>query len=348
MPPARGVWVLVEYKNEKLQDGSLELVGEGRTLAEKMSQELAAVILGEVPGEQIGLLARHGAARILSIQHTALGDDSVETHTQVLSAAIEQYSPDVVLSVHSVDGADLAGRLAARLGTGLVTGCDRVDVSEEGLLAATRPVYGNKASATYVCRTGKPQMATVNPDAVDLKIPDPTATAEVVNLPVDIEPESSRTQVVDFLPGDPRSMAVTEADIVVAGGMGLGSRANFKLVEELADVIGGSVAATRPAVDEEWLPLEKQVGLTGKTVRPKLYIACGISGAIQHTMGMKDAGAIVAINKDRDAPIFKMADVSVVGDVLEVLPALTVRLREVLAERPKPGAGEVLDALSDS
>jgi electron transfer flavoprotein alpha subunit len=190
-------------------------------------------------------------------------------------------------------------------------------------------------------------MATINPDAVEVRPPDPAATAGMATLPVGADLPEPKTRVVDFIKGDPRSVPLTEAGIVVAGGKGLGCGENFKLVADLADAIGGSVAASRPAVDEEWVGRERQVGLTGKTVRPRLYIACGISGAIQHTMGMKDAATIVAINIDRNAPIFKLADVCVVGDVLEVLPALTARLRQVLANGPgKPDPGQVLDAVS--
>ena len=348
MCPVKGVWALIEHRNGELLDGSLELVGEGRKIADKINQELTAVLPGNIPSEQIELLAQFGATRILAIEHPALSPYSVESYSQVLSDVIEKQSPEIVLSVDSVNGTDLACRLAARLETGLVTSCERVDVNSEQLLVQTKPVYGGKASAAFVCSTAKPQMATVNPDAIELKMPDTKGTAEVISLKASLKPEKPHTQTVDFIPGDPRSVDLTEAEIVIAGGKGLGSQSNFKLVRELAEVIGGAVGATRRAVDDEWVTADKQIGLTGKTVRPKLFIACGISGAIQHTMGMKDARAIVAINLDRNAPIFKIADVGVVGDVLEVLPILTAQLREVLQQNPKPGINEVLDAIGES
>ena len=348
MSSAKGIWVLIEQQDEELQDGSLELVGEGRKIAEKMDEELTAVTLGNILSEQVALLAQHGATRILSIEHPALNEYSVETYSQVVSDVIEKHSPDVVLSVHSINGADLVCRVAARLGTGLVTACDRVDVSSEKLLVPVKPVYGGKAAATFCCPTAKPQMATVNLDALELKTPDTSLTAELVSLKASLEPEKPQTQAVGFIPGDPRLMDLTEAEVVVAGGKGLGSQENFKLIHELADVLGGSVGATRVAVDDEWVDRDRQIGLTGKTVRPKLFIACGISGAIQHTMGMKDSKIIIAINKDRNAPIFKVADVGVVGDVLEVMPVLTAQLREVMQQNPKPGINEVIDAVSDS
>jgi len=348
MCPVKGVWVLIEQQDEVLQDGSLELVGEGRNIADKLNAELTAITLGNIPSEQAEPLAHHGANRILSIEHPALSHYSVETYSQILSDVIEKHSPDVVLAVHSVNGADLTCRVAARLETGLVTACDRVDVSSEKLLVPVKPIYGGKAAATFCCPTYKPQMATLNLDALELKTPDTSRTAELVNLKASLEPEEPQTQIAGFIPGDPRSMDLTEADVVIAGGRGLGSQENFKLVHELADVLGGSVGATRMAVDDEWINRERQVGLTGKTVRPKLFIACGISGAIQHTMGMKDSRVIIAINTDRNAPIFKIADVGVVGDVLEVMPALIAQLREVIQQNPRPGADEVLDAVGDS
>ncbi len=342
MLSAKGVWVLIEHQNGKLRDGSLEIVGEGRKVADNMNEELTAVILGSIPDEQVRLLAQYGARRILSIEHPALTPYSVEIHTQVLSDVIEKHSPDVVLLVHSVNGADLACRLASRLDTGLVTGCDRVDVNSEKLLVQTKPIYGGKASATFVCPTAKPQMATINLDALELRTPDTKGAAEVTSLKVSLEPEKPQTQTVGFIQGDPGAIDLTEAETVIAGGIGLGSQSNFKLIEELAEVIGGTIGATRRAVDEEWVIAEKQIGLTGKTVKPKLFIACGISGAIQHTMGMKDSRIIVAINTDRNAPIFKIADVGVVGDALEVLPLLVAELREVLAKNRKLGT-EVKD-----
>lgn len=345
MCPAEGVWVLIEQQGEELQDGSLELVGEGRRIADKMHKDLTAVVLGSILDEQANLIAQHGAGRILIVEHPALNQYSVELHSQVLADVIRSQSPDVVLSVHSINGADLACRVAARLETGLVTASDRVDVNEEKLLVAVKPIYGGKASASFICPSARPQMATLNIDALALKTPDPMTTADEVRLKANLEPEKPKTQTVDFIPGDPRAMDLTEAEVVVAGGRGLGSKTNFKLVYELADVLGGSVGATRRAVDEEWITSDRQVGLTGRTVRPRLFISCGISGASQHTMGMKDSKAIVAVNTDRKAPIFEIADVGVVGDALEVIPELIARLREVMSQNSEP---KVADAISDS
>jgi electron transfer flavoprotein alpha subunit len=324
----KGVWALLEKRNEEVADGALELLGEGRRIADKLNKDLSAVVLGNILEEQVDLLAQHGAKRILSIGDQALIRNSLEISSQVLSDAIQQHSPDVVLSIHSINGADLACRIAARLNTWLFTACDRLDVNDEKLLVAVKPIYGGKASASFICPSARPQMATINIDALELKRPDTKATADVVPLKTDVTQETPMIQTVGFLPGDPRAIDLTEAEIVVAGGRGLGSESKFQLVQQLADVLRGSVGATRWAVDEKWLTPDRQVGLTGKTVRPEVYIACGISGASQHTMGMKDSKIIIAINKDRKAPIFEIADVGVIGDVLEVIPALVARLNE--------------------
>jgi electron transfer flavoprotein alpha subunit len=348
MSPAKGVWVLIEQHGEELQDGSLELVGEGSKIAEKLNEELTAVTLGNIPGEQVEHLAHHGAKRIICIENPALSQYSVENYSLILADVIQQQSPEIILSVHSINGSDLACRVAGLLGTGMVTACDRVDVSGEKLLVQVKPVYRGKAAATFCCQEGRPQMATLNLDAMELKTPDTRLTAEVVNLQSLLEPDLRKTEVVGFIPGNPKLMDLTEAEIVVAGGKGLGSKDNFKLVHELADVLGGSVGASRVAVDDEWIARERQIGLTGKTVRPKLFIACGISGAIQHTMGMKDSKVIIAINIDRNAPIFKIADVGVIGDVLQVMPVLTAQIREVMQQNPKPSIDEVVDAVADA
>ena len=233
MSPAKGVWVLIEHQDEKLPDGSLELVCEGRKVADKMNEELTAVISGNILDEQVPLLTQFGAERILCIEHPALNEPSIELYSQVLSDVIEKQSPSVVLSIDNVKGADLASRVAAQLETGLVISCDRVDVSSEKLLLQTKPVYGGKASATFVCPTARPQMATISLDALELKSPDTARTAEVVNLKADTQLEERRIQTVGFIKGDPRTIDLTEAEIIVDGGKGLGSPESFKLIEEL-------------------------------------------------------------------------------------------------------------------
>ncbi len=345
--PSKGVWVLVAHRDGDLADGSLELLGEGRVVADRMNEVLTAVILGTLPDERVTRLAHFGADRILFVEHPALDEGFVESHTQVLWRVIEKQAPSVVLSINSIDSEDLVTRVAARLETGVVTCCDKVAVSG-GLLQQTRPVYGGRASATFICPAARPQMATFNPDALELKLPDKTRTANVKRVRIDVELDKPQILSLGLIKGDPRTIPLTEAEIIVDGGRGLGSREGFKLVEELADVVGGSVGATRMAVDEGWTTSERQIGQTGRTVKPKLIMACGVSGALQHTMGMKEAKLIVAINPDRNAPIFSVADVTVVGDALQLLPILTAQLREVLAQNPEPTVNYVVGVFHDS
>jgi electron transfer flavoprotein alpha subunit len=212
------------------------------------------------------------------------------------------------------------------------------------MLVDTKPVYAGKAAAMCTTAGTKPQMATVSLDALDLKTPNPKNTTEVIVLKPEFQSPPARVRKVGFIKGDPKSIPLTEADIVVCAGMGITAKENLRLVEDLANAIGGSVAATRRVVDEGWVGLPRQVGLTGKTVRPKLYIACGVSGAIQHTLGMKDSRSIIAVNIDKNAPIFKIADVAILGDVLKVLPVLTAHLKQALAQVKKPTVGDVLNA----
>jgi electron transfer flavoprotein alpha subunit len=342
--PENSVWALLEIIDGKPGDGSLELVGEAARLAEKLKSVTVIVLLGNLPADQVALLTHHGAKIIAFIEHPALSDASAEINASLFADQIKKYSPRIVLAVHNINGADLASRIATILNIGLVTACDRVDTNTDGQLVNTKPIYAGKAAASSVTITTKPQMATVNPNALDLKTPNPKNTSETITITPDVQPPAARTRKVGFVKGDPRSIPLTEAEIVICVGMGITKKENLKAVEDLANVIGGSVAATRRVVDEGWIGLPRQIGLTGKTVHPKLYIACGVSGAIQHTMGMKDSRAIIAINIDRNAPIFKIADVAILGDVNKVVPVLTAHLKQALAQVVKPTVGDVLNA----
>jgi electron transfer flavoprotein alpha subunit len=342
--PEKAVWALLEQQEGRLADGSLELIGETARLAQKLKTETVALVPGTMPADHVNLLAAHGAKRVVFVDHPALAEPSVELHAGLLASVIKIHSPEIVLAIHSVTGSDLAVRIATELGVGLVTACDRVDTNPERILVDTKPVYAGKAAAMCATTGIKPQMATLNLDALDLKTPNPKNTAEVITLTPEFQSRPARVRKVGFIKGDPKSISLTEAEIVVCAGMGIGTKQNLRMVEDLANAIGGSVAATRRVVDEGWVGLPRQVGLTGKTVRPKLYIACGVSGAIQHTLGMKDSRSIIAINTDKNAPIFKIADVAILADVLKVLPALTAHLKQALAQVQKPTVGDVLNA----
>ncbi len=328
MPSEGGVCVLAEQRGGQLQEVSLELVSEGRKLADKLGEQLSAVVVGSDIAELAQPLIHLGADKVWLLDSPLLATYCPEFYTDALAHLIETNRPTIVLSGDTAIGQDLAPRLAARLKTGLVTECTALSLDQEGLVVLTKPSYGGKASSIVVCPKARPQMATVKPGIMDTGTPDPSLTAEVVKLTPECSGEL-KTKVVDFIKADPKTISLSEAESIVAGGGGTGSTENWRLIEELAEALGASVAASRVAVDARWAGSDRQVGQTGKTVNPKLYIACGISGAIQHTMGMKDAKMIIAINKDRNAPIFKMADVSIVGDLMEIVPAIIQRLREL-------------------
>ena len=326
--PSEGVWVLTEQSGGQLHDISLEMVSEGRKLADKLSMPLGAVVAGSNINKLAEPLAQHGADKVWLLDSPNLATYNAELYTDALACLIERNHPDIVLSGDTSIGKDLAPKLAARLKTGLVTECTALSLNEEGLIVLTKPSYSGKASSTVVFHKARPQMATIKPGIMDIGIPDPSRTAEVVKIANGFNGKA-KTKVIDFIKADPKTVNITEAELIVAGGGGAGNFENWKLVEEMADAMGASLAGSRIAVDAGWITSNRQVGQTGKTVSPRLYIACGISGAIQHTMGMKDSKVIIAINKDRNAAIFKLADVKVIGDMVEIVPEITQQLLEL-------------------
>lgn len=327
-----GVWVIAEQRGGKLQDVSLELVSEGKKVADKLLVKLNAVLLGSNITELVPNLAYHGADKVWVLDNPALANYCPEFYTDALTDLIQANQPTLVLCGHTSIGQDLAPRLAARLKTGLVTGCTSLLVEKGGVIAYSKPSYGDKASTNIVFAKGKPQIASIKPGIMDIATPNTRRTAEVIPVNPRFEHEP-KARVVNFIKGDPKTVSLTEAEVIVSGGGGVGGTENWHLIEEMTEALGASVAASRVAVDAGWVKSERQVGQTGKTVCPQLYIACGISGAIQHTMGMKDSKLIIAINKDRNAPIFKLADVKVVGDLRQILPAITSQIRELTKSR---------------
>jgi electron transfer flavoprotein alpha subunit len=322
MSADKGIWVLAEYDEGGLSDVSLELLSEGRRFADKFGDELSAVLVGHDNPALVNRLSEHGADRVYLVDSPLL-DNSVELQAQALSSLVREQKPRILLCGVTSFGRDIAARLAAALKAGLASNCTALDLSEDGLLLQTKPVYRERASATLICPTARPQIATVVPGVMDIKRAKIAKQAEVIRVDPRLDSSVPCAKVVRFVKGDPKTMSLDEAPIIVSGGRGVGSRENFQLLEKLAGVLGGVVAGSRIAVDEGYIPSTKQVGQTGKTVTPKLYIACGISGSVYHTMGMKDSKTIVVINKDRNAPMFNMADLGIVGDLLEIVPAIT-------------------------
>jgi electron transfer flavoprotein alpha subunit len=324
------ILIVAEHKDSDLKKVTFEMLGEGTRIAEKLGGVVEAALLGLALDSTVDALAHYGAARVYLADDPSLEQYSGESYTTVLAGLIEKVEPVVVLLGATTQGKDLAPRVAARLGLGLASDCTALEVTPDGRLIITRPVYGGRAIATVMEKT-TPQMATVRPNIMAPLEPDLSRAAPVEKLTV--ETGDIRTKVIDLIQESGRQqVGLAEAEIIVSGGRGLKGPENFCLLEELADVLGAAVGASRAAVDAGWIDHSHQVGQTGRTFTPSLYIACGISGAVQHLAGMKTTKCIVAINKDPEAPIFKAADYGIVGDLFEVVPILTEEFKKALQQ----------------
>jgi electron transfer flavoprotein alpha subunit len=327
----KGVWVYIEQFQGKARSVGLELLGQGRILADSMGQELAAVLIGDDVAPLARDLFASGADKVYLIEGTEYKHYSTDAYTIAITDLIHTYKPAVILMGATNDGRDLGPRVACRVGTGLTADCTSLGIDEEsGLVAWTRPAFGGNIMATILCPNHRPQMGTVRPNVFKRPEPDMSRSGELVRVASKVKAADIRTKLIEILSlADTASCNLEEAEFIVAGGRGMGKPENFVLIEELAAVLGGAVGASRAAVDAGWKPAIHQVGQTGKTVAPKVYIACGISGAIQHLAGMSTSDIIIAINKDADAPIFKSANFGIVGDVLEVLPILIEEIKKL-------------------
>ena len=324
------VLIVAEHRDGDLKKVTFEMLGEGTRIAEKLGGAAEAALLGSDVSGLTDALAHYGAAKVYLADDPSLEKYSGEGYTTVLAKLIRKAEPVVVLLGATNQGKDLASRVAARLGLGLASDCTAFDVAAGGRLVITRPVYGGRAIATVVEKT-TPQMATVRPNVTAPLEPDALKTAPVERLAMEIG--HIRAQVIGLVQeSGQQQVGLAEAEIIVSGGRGLKGPENFCLLEELADVLGAAVGASRAAVDAGWIDHSHQVGQTGRTVTPNLYIACGISGAVQHLAGMKTAKYIVAINKDPEAPIFKVADYGIVGDLFEAVPILTEEFKKILQQ----------------
>ncbi|MDR1732833.1 MAG: electron transfer flavoprotein subunit alpha/FixB family protein [Synergistaceae bacterium] len=325
----RGVWVFAEQRAGKLQNVVFELLGEGRRLADELKTDLSAVLLGDGVGGLCQSLIESGADRVFCADSSTLSDYTTEAYTAVIADLVREKKPEIFLLGATHIGRDLGPRLSARLGSGLTADCTGLAIDpEQKLLLQTRPAFGGNLMAVIVTADHRPQMSTVRPGVMKKLTPDPKRAGTVEPVKVDVDPLKLRTRVREFVRTVQKTVDLTEAEVIVAGGRGLGGAEGFRLVEELAETLGGVVGASRAAVDSGWITPDHQVGQTGKTVRPLLYVACGISGAIQHLAGMQNSKCIVAINKTSTAPIFEVADYGIVGDVRQVLPLMIEELRQ--------------------
>jgi electron transfer flavoprotein alpha subunit len=319
----QGVWVFLEQMDGQIRNVGHELLGEGRKLADAMGQELAGVMIGDKVEHLAKDVFSSGADKIYLLESPEYKDYSTDGYTGALTDLIDTYKPSVILMGATNNGRDLGPRVACRVGTGLTADCTDLGIDEEtGLVAWTRPAFGGNIMATILCPDHRPQMGTVRPKVFKRPKQDLSRTGEIVHVESKVNAKEIRTKLIDIARVCTTSCNLEESEIIISGGRGMGKPENFVLIEELAKVLGGVVGASRAAVDAGWKPHMHQVGQTGKTVGPKVYFACGISGAIQHVAGMSSSDIVVAINKDADAPIFKVADYGIIGDTMEVLPVL--------------------------
>jgi electron transfer flavoprotein alpha subunit/NAD-dependent dihydropyrimidine dehydrogenase PreA subunit len=324
-----GVWVYCEYRNGALAPVSLELLGIGSRLAASRGVKLSALLLGHQTGETAQKLIGHGADIVYVADHEVLQHFNEDVYTALTTGLVREHRPEIVLAGATAIGRSFIPGVATELETGLTADCTRLEIREEdGVLLQTRPAFGGNIMATIVCEQSRPQMATVRPKVMRELEFDAARAGEIVPVALPQTVLQSKVKVLESVIAGESNVNIQEADILVSGGRGLDSPKGFELIRQLADVLGAKVSASRAVVDAGWIPYPHQVGQTGKTVAPKLYFACGISGAIQHVAGMQSAETIVAINRDKDATIFDVADFGIVGDLFEVIPKLIRKLEE--------------------
>ena len=331
----RGIWVYIEQADHQAQHVGLELLHAARDLADTTGEELTAVILADDTTELVEQVKPYGADSILAVDCPQCAQYVTDVYTELLHGLICEYKPSAVLIGATENGRDFAPRVSCRLKTGLTADCTALGIdAESGDVAWTRPAFGGNLMATIMCENTRPQMGTIRPGVFKKAAPQEGAAPEVVKVSIPVPADTIRTKLVESISEVAAEMIKLEdAEIIVSGGRGVAGPEGFEnYIKPLADALGGAVGASRAAVDSGWIPHVHQVGQTGKTVAPKLYIACGISGAIQHQAGMSGSDCIVAINKDPDAPIFSIADYGIVGDLFQVLPIMTQEIKKLKGE----------------
>ncbi len=329
----KGVWVFAEQRGGELNKVALQLLGIGRKLANDLGEELCAVLPGNDVQNLALELSAGGADKVYLVEDPKLANFQTDAYTKVMSDLIGKYKPAIVLYGATHIGRDLAPRVAQRTYTGLTADCTELEIDPETrLLQQTRPAFGGNIMATILCKNHRPQMSTVRPGVMQAQEPDLEKTFAIVKETVDLSGCNLKTQILEIVKEAHHAVQIEDAHIIVSGGRGVKSAEGFKVLEELAKVMGGEVGGSRVAVEKGWIPQVQQVGQTGKSVRPELYVACGISGSIQHMAGMQGSNIILAINKNADAPIFKIAHYGIVGDLFEVVPLLTEAVKKYREE----------------
>ena len=324
----KGVWVFAEQREGKLTPVSLELLGKAQELAEQLNEEVSALLLGFQVSAMADTLIKHGAEKVFLAEHSALKDYRTIAYTEVVEELVKEHKPNILLMGATHVGRDLAPRVSRRVGVGLTADCTELTIDpDEGILLQTRPAFGGNVMATITNRYSRPQMATVRPGVMEPQAR-PENRGDVISQEVSLSEERIGLKVLEMVREEKKGVNLTDAKVIVAGGRGVGEADGFSVVKELAVALGGEVAGTRVAVEEGWIPADRQVGQTGQSVRPELYVACGISGAIQHRAGMMNSRYIIAINKDPRAPIFQVADWGLVGDLYDVVPEMISQLKK--------------------
>ncbi|MBM9604245.1 electron transfer flavoprotein subunit alpha [Desulfopila inferna] len=324
-----GVWVYCEFRKSALAAVSLELLGIGRKLADKRGVKLAAVLIGDGIQKTAAELIGYGADTVYAVEHPQLGNFAEDSYAAIVTRLISEHRPEIVLAGATAIGRSFIPGVATTLNAGLTADCTSLEIrDEDGALLQTRPAFGGNIMATIECPRSRPQMATVRPKVMKANEYDPARQGDIVTVTTQPEELQSRIKVVESVVASQGNVNIQESDILISGGRGLDSEKGFELIRKLAETLGADVSASRAVVDAGWIPYPHQVGQTGKTVAPKLYVACGISGAVQHVAGMQSAEAIVAINRDKNAPIFDIADFGIVGDLNEIIPKLITRIEE--------------------
>ncbi len=342
----KGVFVFAQQVDNVLDGVAFELLGKGKDLAKDLGTDVTAVLIGSNVKGLADQLAEYGADRVIVVDDPELKDYRTEPYAHALASVINEYKPEIMLVGATAIGRDLGPTVSARVKTGLTADCTSLEIGNFPLVAApgkeaeqkhnqllmTRPAFGGNTIATIACPDNRPQMATVRPGVMQKIAPIVGAKANVVEFNPGFTPNNRYVEILNIVKAVKNTANIMEAKILVSGGRGVGSKENFKLLEDLAEVLGGTVSCSRAVVENGWLPVDLQVGQTGKTVRPQIYFAIGISGAIQHVAGMEDSDLIIAINKDEDAPIFDVADYGLVGDLNKIVPALTAALKAELGK----------------
>jgi len=325
----RGVWVVAEQRNGQLHKVSFELLGKGRELADKLGVKLSAVLMGKDVGAMAKELVAYGADTVYTADNAKLAHFNDELYTEVVVQLAKKHKPEIIITGATAIGRAFFPRVSIKLDAGLTADCTDFELDMEGRnLLQVRPAFGGSLMAKIITPEKRPQMSTARYKVFKMLEKDDSRKGEIVDAAVNIDALTPKAQFVEFIPEVETTINIAEADVIVSGGRGIGSGENFTVVKEMANAIGAAVGASRAAVDSGWIQYSHQVGQTGKTVSPKLYMALGISGAVQHLAGMQSADIIVAVNKDAEAPIFSVAKIGVVGDIFQIIPALTERIKK--------------------